>query len=53
MRSLTALTVVAFAVAAMFIMVAASTQTDAARSPVAGHVQVAMPWGMSAPDLPE
>ncbi len=53
MRSITALAVAAFAVAAMLFMVAASTQTDAAKSPVAGHVHIALPPGISSFDLPE
>lgn len=54
MRSIPALTVVAFAVAAaMLFTVTAATQTDAARSPVDGHILVAVPPGMNPIDLPE
>ncbi len=53
MRTLTPVAVVALAIAGVFFMVMAATQTDAARSPASGHVHIAVPWGMSAPDLPE
>jgi hypothetical protein len=53
MRSITALAVVGFATAAMFFMVMASTQTDAARPFGGGHIHLALPPGMNPIDLPE